>query len=364
MVKAYPGHINFESVPNFRDLGGFKTRDGRAVAWRRLFRSAGDPHSEIGVDLVSVGLAPIVCLAAPTSSVDYQAYFAVLPGRLLANLYEEYGTRLLDLNVRSFLQVKGMVNTKIRETLRTSPERFLAYNNGITAVVDTLNLDDHGHGAVITQMRGFQVVNGGQTMASIHRAHYVDEVDLAEVFVPAKICVIGDRDREEVVRHISLYANSQNKISESDFSANNPYHIRIQHLSERVWNPGERSRWFYERARGQYQVAKQRQGTTRAQLRRFEETCPASQKFTKTDLARFLNSWDKLPYLVSRGEQANFVVFMEALKQRLGTGWLPEESYFKELIGKAITRKPRKHQESCDENHLKKCMKEMPAIGG
>src|SRR5215470_7198227 len=33
-------HIDFESVPNFRDLGGYRTRDGRAVAWKRLFRSA------------------------------------------------------------------------------------------------------------------------------------------------------------------------------------------------------------------------------------------------------------------------------------------------------------------------------------
>ncbi|HEY3295385.1 MAG TPA: AIPR family protein [bacterium] len=310
----------------------------RTIVWdlRRLFRSVGDPHSQIVVDLSNDGATAIPCLVAPTASVDYKAYLAVLPGRLLADLYEEHGTRLLDLNVRSFLQVKGKVNAKIRETLRTSPERFLAYNNGITAVVDMLDVTDNQSGGAVVRMQGFQVVNGGQTMASIHRAHFVDKVDLREVFVPAKICLIGDNDREEVVRHISLYANSQNKISESDFSANNPFHVRIQHLSERLWNPGERSRWFYERARGQYQVAKQRQGATPAQLRKFEEACPPSQKFTKTDLAKFLNSWDKLPQLVSRGEQANFVAFMEALRVKLETGWLPDDVYFKQMIGKAI----------------------------
>ena len=38
--NSYPRHIHFESVPNFRDLGGYRTHDGRTVAWRRLFRSA------------------------------------------------------------------------------------------------------------------------------------------------------------------------------------------------------------------------------------------------------------------------------------------------------------------------------------
>ena len=40
MSQSYPRHIHFESVPNFRDLGGYRTHDGRTVAWRRLFRSA------------------------------------------------------------------------------------------------------------------------------------------------------------------------------------------------------------------------------------------------------------------------------------------------------------------------------------
>lgn len=35
-----------------------------------------------------------------------------------------------------------------------------------------------------------------------------------------------------------------------------------------------------------------------------------------------------------------------------------------ELIRRTIARKPKQHQESCDERHIKKCMKEMPAIGG
>jgi len=35
-----------------------------------------------------------------------------------------------------------------------------------------------------------------------------------------------------------------------------------------------------------------------------------------------------------------------------------------EMIRRTIARKPKQHQEACDERHIKKCMKEMPAIGG
>jgi len=39
MVEQYSRHIIFESVSNFRDIGGYKTHKGHTVAWRRVFRS-------------------------------------------------------------------------------------------------------------------------------------------------------------------------------------------------------------------------------------------------------------------------------------------------------------------------------------
>lgn len=134
---------------------------------------------------------------------------------------------------------------------------------------------------------------------------------------------------------ISRYANTQNKVNEADFSANHPYHVELERLSRTVWAPGEQSHWFYERARGQYQVAKARQGTTPAQRRRFQETTPPSQKFTKTDLAKYVNSWDQLPHLVSRGAQKNFVPFMGSIEKK-GAEWLPDTDYYRKLVGMAI----------------------------
>jgi AIPR protein len=182
---------------------------------------------------------------------------------------------LLELNVRSFLSARGKINSGIRRTLREEPDRFLAYNNGIVVTVDeleTITLEDRR--PAIRSLRGLQIVNGGQTTASIHRARKVDRADISSVMVPAKITRIDPAHQEEVVRNISRYANTQNVIQMADFSANEPFHIEIERLSERIWCPGEQGRWFYERARGQYQVAKSNAAATRGRRRRFNEQTP------------------------------------------------------------------------------------------
>jgi len=161
---------------------------------------------------------------------------------------------------------------------------------------------------------------------------------LSRVFVQAKITEVGGDRLEEMVPKISKYANSQNAVNEADFSANHPYHIELERLSLTTWVPGEQSRWSYERARGQYQVAKAREAVTLGQRRRFEVKTPASQRFTKTELAKFVNSWECLPHVVSRGGQKNFVLFMDQLRRR-GAEWLPDVEYYKELIAKAIVFK-------------------------
>src|SRR5262249_53052469 len=154
---------------------------------------------------------------------------------------------------------RGKVNSGIRKTLREQPSRFLAYNNGIVATVDEIRVARRKDGQpVIKSVKGLQIVNGGQTTASIHRAKFVDRIDVSSVFVPAKITLIDPSRHDDIVRNISRSANTQNVIQIADLSANDSFHIEVERLSESIWNPGERGRWFYERARGQYQVAKTR----------------------------------------------------------------------------------------------------------
>ena len=183
--------------------------------------------------------------------------------------------------------------------------------------------------------QGMQIVNGGQTTASIHRAARDFGADLSRVFVQGKITVVDPGRFQEVVPFISQYSNTQNKVSTSDLSANHAFHIGMERVSRREWTPNQQSRWFYERARGSYQTAKMREGTTPAKRREFDQRYPVQQRFTKEDLAKFENAWRGEPHWVSKGAQKNFVHFMERIG-RLPDGWEPAVEEYRRYVAKGI----------------------------
>jgi hypothetical protein len=305
---------------------------------RRLMRTmaTGQSREVIEIDLAKMGLRPIPCVAMPASGGEYESYLAIFPGEALYRMYEEFGPRLLEYNVRAFLQATGKVNRGIRDTLRDEPHRFMAYNNGISVTVDGISTALSSEGLTITAFRGLQVVNGGQTTASIHRARKRDRLDLSRVHVAAKITRLPTESVEQMVPQISRFANTQNVIQEADFSSNEPFHIVLERLSKSIWTPGERSRWFYERSRGQYRTAMNLEGNTPARLREFRDRTPASQRFSKTDLARAVNTWNRLPHVVSSGAQKNFLAFMRALRENRGSAWEPDEEFFREIVAQVI----------------------------
>lgn len=291
-------------------------------------------HETINIDFSKFSL-PVRCFPTEHFSDNYETFLAVIPGEVLASLYDRYGSRLLELNVRSFLQAKGKINQNIRNTIKDNPEMFLAYNNGITVVSDNVNLSNDSKGfPIIKDIVGFQIVNGGQTTASLHRASLLGD-DLSKISVQAKITIVKEDKLDEIVSLISRYSNSQNTVNEADFSSNSTYHVEIQKLSEQIWLPGDTSRWFYERTRGQYQVQKNRK-TTVKELKKFNEETPTNQKFTKTDLAKYINSWDQLPHVVSLGSLKNFVYLMNRIKKDYPKDWKPDSHYYRDLIVKAI----------------------------
>lgn len=305
---------------------------------RRLFRadSSGLPYEPIEIDLLQWLGQPLPCIASPQSEADFDVYLAILPGNLLHQLYHEFGARLLELNVRSFLQARGKVNRGIRDTLKDEPSAFIAYNNGISATAEWVETINGGSGLALTRLRGLQVVNGGQTVASIHRAKDRDKIDLSNVYVQAKLTVVRFEQVETLVPLISRYANTQNRVNEADFSANHPFHVKLQQLALNVWVPGEQSQWFYERARGQYEVAQQREGSTQAKLSRFKKANPPNQRFDKVSLAKYVNTWGQRPHIVSRGGQKNFVDFMQQVNKEHGARWEPDAMYYRHSIAKAI----------------------------
>jgi hypothetical protein len=304
-------------------------RLARALAYGR-------PQDEIEIDLVALNGGGLPCVTATTGAVDYSAYVMIVPGELIFRLYEEYGARLLERNVRSFLQARGKVNRGIRDTLREEPEHFLAYNNGISMTAESVETETTSVGLAVIRIRGLQVVNGGQTTASIHRAHKQDKADLSRVFVQAKLTVIKQDLLDALAPKIAEFANTQNPIQMADFSANDPFHIEIERLSNTIWTPDQQGRWFYERARGQYFVAQSNEGNTDARLRRFRERTPPHRKFTKIDLAKFMNAWDQLPHQVSAGGQKNFVNFTQRLRESKPKNWKPDDTFYRKLIAKAI----------------------------
>lgn len=281
---------------------------------------------------------PLPCLATPTTDETFSVFLAILPGPVLAALYSQYGTRLLELNVRSFLQAKGAVNRGIRGTLLTQPERFLAYNNGISATasrIEFIMLPDGGR--AIHRVHDLQIVNGGQTTASIHYAHVKDRTDVSGVFVQMKLTVIEPERLQEIVPEISRYSNTQNKVTLVDFSSNHPYHVAVEKTTRSLWAPaasgsGQETRWFYERARGQYADALARERTP-ARQKAFRTIHPLSQKFTKADVAKFQHSWEQLPHVVSLGAEKNFREFMIRLEDKAPA---VDAIYCEQLIAKAI----------------------------
>ncbi len=305
----------------------------------RLYRlvSSGKKYESIEINFREEFGQSIPCLSLADPKSDYKGYLAVIPGEILASIYEKYGPRLLERNVRSFLQARGSVNKGIRNTIIKEPHRFFAYNNGVSATADDIEFDKES-GLSIAKIRNLQIVNGGQTTASLYYTAKKDKADLQGIFVQAKISVIPEEHLEDIVPLISRFANSQNKVNDADFYANDPFHVEIEGLSRTTWAPAidgssRQSKWFYERARGQYLDAKAREGTP-ARKRQFDATFPTHQKFTKTDLAKYENTWIQLPHIVSLGAQKNFNDFTIRLKER---GRVDVDGrYFEHLVAKAI----------------------------
>lgn len=306
----------------------------------RLHRilGVGLTRDDIVVDINREWGEPLPCLKAVCGSGDYEAYLTAIPGALLADIYEKYGTRLLELNVRAFLGLRGRksVNAGLRTTILETPSRFLAYNNGIVAMVDGIETESLGSGVVgIRSLRGLQIVNGGQTTASLHRANKQDGARLDSVAVAAKIIRVSAADLNDMVSAVSKSANSQNTVQPADFSANEPFHVAIESLANNVWLPDGKGRWFYERARGSYGAA-EAAAALRDSTVSFALETPKGRHFSKTDVARYLNAWDGLPHLVSYGSQKNFQYFIQSLKDERAEGFIPDDAWYKAFVAKMI----------------------------
>lgn len=348
---------DFDRINVYFLINGFSNHDKEKIevadidvfvhTWdvTRLFKinESNSVHEPIEIDFqtFSENKKGLQCLKVPSIDEMYDCYLAIVPGELLAKLYKEYSNELLESNVRAFLGQAGKFNKGIRDTIRSNPQMFLPYNNGITATAESVETKNIENQLVITKLNDFQIVNGGQTTASLyHTQKKFKDADLSKIFVQMKLTVIKDKEQKNIeVPNISRFANSQNKVSELDLSSNNPYFIQIENLSRKkyVVNPENRNHsllWFFERVNGQYRESLNK--LSPAQQRAFKEQNPSNQKFVKSDIAKFINGWELEPHFVAQGSQKNFIQYTKKITELVSKNKLPGENFYRKLIANAI----------------------------
>ncbi|WP_239310588.1 AIPR family protein [Frankia sp. Cj3] len=337
IVVVTDGVVGPASMPSVEAAGLPAVIDVWDVVRLGRLALSGREQEEIVIDLVQRGHV-VPCVKSSTQAGGYRCVLAVVPGTLLAQLYDEFHGRLLQRNVRAFLQVRGKINKNIFETIKNQPGNFLAYNNGISATATGADIGAGPDGQpILRRIRDLQIVNGGQTTASLHYAAGRG-ADLTDIHVPAKITIVAAEQLDSLVPSISRYANSQNAVNLADFEGSSPFHIGLETLSRSIWAPAAhgstiQTRWYYERVRGQYEVDRSNAGTV-ARRKAFDRENPRPQRFSKTEIAQFEFAFQGSPHIVCLGAQKCFqqwTVQNETINRER-----PQATYFRRLVGKAL----------------------------
>lgn len=267
----------------------------------------------------------------------FESYLAVIPASKLVDFYHNYSSRLLERNVRSFLQFKG-VNQKLKETITNEPEKFIAYNNGLTITATASEIEHVGGVALIKSLTDFQIVNGGQTTASIYFTSK-EGIDVSKVSVTAKINIVNSDDRDsldDLISKISQFSNSQNKVSSVDLNSRSPHLVKIKKLSESITDPTG-TKWFFERIRGDFNTLLRIYPNQKAQI---EKNYPKQKRLSKEQVAKYYVAWGESPFLVRKGGEKVFRDFMDFIQlDHKEKPMNPENlgrAFYEDLIAKAI----------------------------
>jgi AIPR protein len=242
----------------------------------------------------------------------FESYLCVIPGNVISDLYKGFSTRMLEKNVRSFLQFpKNGVNSGIKDTIINEPEKFIAYNNGLTITSTGKEIIEVDGKLYIKSLTDFQIVNGGQTTATIFFTQK-EGISVNKVKVMAKINVAKQSTEEELetlITNISTYSNAQSRVSKVDLRARRSQLVKIKALSDGVVTP-KGVKWFFERAKGELSTAIRKDGNKERILKKY----PKEKRFTKEELAKYYTVWGNKPYLVKLGGEKVFRAFIEDIQ--------------------------------------------------
>lgn len=303
-------------------------------------RMAGFEKEEVIIKCSDFGNDGIPCIKADIETDQYSSYLAIVPGNFLADIYKKHGSRLLESNVRSFLKFNGAVNKGIKNTILYEKSKFFTYNNGISTTAKSVELDETDNKLKIVAFQDLQIINGGQTTATLASTSIKNKADLSGVYVQMKLTVLRDDD-PELIRNISKYANSQNKVRNADLNSNHPFYVKMEDLSRKIYAPlgsGEivQKMWFFERTRGQYDQPLMNM-KSKKEMDSYKKVRPKNMKFTLTDMAKYINASEMHPNYVSWGGEVNSMHFHNFIEKQ----WEKNkeqfnERYYKDLIAKKI----------------------------
>lgn len=295
----------------------------------RFYQTFASNSSEIiEIETTDFGCDGIQCLKAELGdSSHYDAYLGIIPGKFLADIYLKYGSKLLQGNIRAFLSVRGKVNKGIRDTIINHPENFFTFNNGVAIVARSVKFSPDGR--KIVQFKDPQIINGGQTTASLANAIIKKEArnGMDTLYVPMKLTVLNvddemNEEQEEqyhnITKTISQCANCQNPVSDADFFSNHPFHVMMEQLSQKVLAPPVggnpyQTIWFYERSRGKWEQEQMKY--TVAQKKNFCEKNPKNQVIKKEKLAKCYNTILMNPHQVCQSSAINFNRFATIIEK-------------------------------------------------
>lgn len=137
--------------------------------------------------------------------------------------------RVLFDNVRGFI-LQSKYNKNIETTLDSEPTKFFFYNNGITIVAESISsLEINSGKKVKLEISNFQVLNGGQTLRTIHNYNKKNKNNIVEKLSGAEVLVRMLNITDDALKgRIGEYTNSQNSINERDLKSLRPEQVKLE----------------------------------------------------------------------------------------------------------------------------------------
>ena len=164
-----------------------------------------------------------------TVDAPYKAYYGTIPVAAIGEWYKQYGNRLFAKNIR-YYKGNTEVNQGIKEVLRTEPDKFFYYNNGIKILCKKITRKaaystDRNTGLFV--LEGVSLVNGAQTTGTIGSVYAETPELLSSACVYIQIIELGESNEGQATQ-ITKLSNTQNRIEGKDFASLDPNQERLR----------------------------------------------------------------------------------------------------------------------------------------